>query len=230
MEKCESGGLDSLPESESAELFLALASGSNDSRELLNNLTENNGSSFFGLSRATLTKSGANEAAAFLIDRFPDISARILTAANRSEINKLDLTTAAGQNYYLENLIKSQYAGIKRERAFLLLFNSKARIICMKFMGSGTNDNLVVNIPKICSICSELPARYCVIAHNHPSGIAVPSRSDCISTLQLYRALKVIGVILVDHYIVTSTECRSIRETFDYLARNNENSEMTRDK
>ena len=217
MEKCENDGFDSLSDFESSELFLAFASGANDSRELLDNLSENASSSFFGLSRAMLTKNGANEAAAFLIDKFPDISARVLSLNSKSEFKKLDITTAAGQNYYLENLIKTQYIGVKRERALLLLFNNKARIICMKFLGSGTNDSLVLDIPKICSICSETTARYCVIAHNHPSGITEPSRADCLATLQLYGALKVIGVTLIDHYIVTNTECRSIRETFDYL-------------
>lgn len=41
-----------------------------------------------------------------------------------------------------------------------------------------------------------------IVAHNHPSGVNLPSRQDIETTKRLTEAGKVIGIPLVDHIIV----------------------------
>ena len=42
-----------------------------------------------------------------------------------------------------------------------------------------------------------------ILAHNHPSGLAEPSRADEVLTSSLKQALALIDVKLLDHFIVT---------------------------
>lgn len=51
-----------------------------------------------------------------------------------------------------------------------------------------------------------------VIAHNHPSGIAEPSRQDIKVTQQLVAAGQLLGIAFRDHVIVTKTSHFSFRE------------------
>jgi len=51
-----------------------------------------------------------------------------------------------------------------------------------------------------------------IIAHNHPSGIAEPSKEDIKTTNQLVAAGILLGMPLEDHFIVTKTGYFSFRE------------------
>ena len=51
-----------------------------------------------------------------------------------------------------------------------------------------------------------------IVAHNHPSRDASPSRADRTATASLREAARMIGVSLVDHLIVTTDAVFSFRE------------------
>ena len=50
-----------------------------------------------------------------------------------------------------------------------------------------------------------------VLAHNHPSGEALPSRSDCQATRRLAAAAEAIDCAVLDHLIFAGSECASFR-------------------
>lgn len=52
-----------------------------------------------------------------------------------------------------------------------------------------------------------------IIAHNHPSGDASPSRADIAVTQQLVAAGQILGVTMRDHLIVTKEGCYSFRKS-----------------
>ena len=49
-------------------------------------------------------------------------------------------------------------------------------------------------------------------AHNHPSGVAQPSRADELLTRQLREALTLVEVRVLDHFIVAGTQTLSFAE------------------
>jgi DNA repair protein RadC len=57
----------------------------------------------------------------------------------------------------------------------------------------------------------ELDARQVMLAHNHPSGDARPSRGDLSYTRQLSRGLYALDVVLVDHLVIARTTVTSLR-------------------
>ena len=52
----------------------------------------------------------------------------------------------------------------------------------------------------------SLNASHVVMAHNHPSGIAVPSREDEETTLRIAFTLKMIDITMVDHVVVSNDD------------------------
>jgi DNA repair protein RadC len=51
-----------------------------------------------------------------------------------------------------------------------------------------------------------------IFAHNHPSGIAEPSRADELLTQRLKEALALIDVRVLDHFIIGDGESVSLAE------------------
>lgn len=51
-----------------------------------------------------------------------------------------------------------------------------------------------------------------VLAHNHPSGVAEPSRADQTLTQTLKSALALVDVRVLDHFVVTAGATRSMAE------------------
>ena len=58
----------------------------------------------------------------------------------------------------------------------------------------------------------ELHAAAVVLAHNHPSGLADPSRADEYLTTALKNALNLVDVRVLDHLVVGRTEVVSFAE------------------
>jgi DNA repair protein RadC len=50
-----------------------------------------------------------------------------------------------------------------------------------------------------------------VLAHNHPSGDARPSESDCHATRRLAVAAEALDCTILDHLVFGGTECTSLR-------------------
>ncbi|QIK96474.1 hypothetical protein G7076_08490 [Sphingomonas sp. HDW15A] len=50
-----------------------------------------------------------------------------------------------------------------------------------------------------------------VLAHNHPSGDATPSASDCALTRRLALVGEAMDVALLDHLVLAGSECTSMR-------------------
>ncbi|MES2001274.1 MAG: JAB domain-containing protein [Pseudomonadota bacterium] len=51
-----------------------------------------------------------------------------------------------------------------------------------------------------------------VLAHNHPSGDARPSKSDCIATRRLAAAAEALDCTILDHLVFGGSDCVSMRQ------------------
>ena len=63
---------------------------------------------------------------------------------------------------------------------------------------------------KIVETALAVNATAVVLAHNHPDGVAVPSRDDVRATTQIQQALATVGVTLLDHLIFTEYDYTSV--------------------
>ncbi|TPW34683.1 JAB domain-containing protein [Oecophyllibacter saccharovorans] len=88
------------------------------------------------------------------------------------------------------------------ENFHLLFLDRKNRLIADEIQGSGTVNHAPVYPREVARKCLLLNANGLIMAHNHPSGDATPSPQDVVMTQQVEAALKVIGVRLINHYII----------------------------
>ena len=68
-------------------------------------------------------------------------------------------------------------------------------------------------IRKIVETALAVNASSVVIAHNHTSGIALPSREDISATDLLQTALQCVDVQLIDHIIVADEDYVSLKDS-----------------
>ncbi len=83
-----------------------------------------------------------------------------------------------------------------------LFLDNKHRVIKYEELFRGTIDSSTVHPREVVRRALHHNAAALVLAHNHPSGVAEPSRSDQLITDRLKQALALIDVRLLDHFIV----------------------------
>lgn len=227
IEKCGSFGFGALTKDEASMLFLCFAEYSNDVSKLYSALKDEDSCSFFELPKETLRKDGLSEAGAFLISRFSEVAARCTESLTPECVKRITAQkNAENERRALIGLIKERYVGVTSEKVLLVLIDSGNTISYLDFLNTGSGGSAIVDISRICSFAAAKKARCVVIAHNHPSGVVIPSKADCEATYKLYAALRSIGILLIDHFIVTRTKCESIRSIYDFYGSSEEHLEL----
>lgn len=162
-------------------------------------------SSIFDAPFEFLLKSGLTENAAVFIKLIPDLLSVYMD----------DKYSSKNKVINAENLPErfiNKYLGKNNEMVYLLLMDSKFKELYCGIISKGSVTNADVNVPKICELAIRHSARFAIIAHNHPSGICLPSKADIKVTVRLYRALKLLNIDLLDHYIVAEDDCISLHD------------------
>ena len=103
--------------------------------------------------------------------------------------------------------------GSRPHEVFAVLFlDSQHRLIALEELFRGTLSQTSVYPREVVVRALALNAASVVLAHNHPSGAAQPSRADEALTQTLKAALSLVDVRVLDHFVVTSTQAVSMAE------------------
>ncbi len=94
----------------------------------------------------------------------------------------------------------------------VLFLDNRHRVLGFEEMFRGTIDGASVPVREVVATCLKRNAAAVILAHNHPSGVAEPSRADKQLTDQLCQALQLIGVRVLDHLVVGDRHCTSFAE------------------
>ena len=76
----------------------------------------------------------------------------------------------------------------------------------------GTSSKVSFEIKDVVAAALKGGTDSVVLCHNHPNGMAMPSREDLQATENIVRALGLVKIQLRDHLILTETEYFSMRE------------------
>lgn len=98
------------------------------------------------------------------------------------------------------------------EAFFVMFLDSKHRVIHHQELFRGTIDSASVPVREVVKEALKHNAAALIVAHNHPSGVAEPSAADKSLTETLYLALGMVGVKLLDHFVVGDSEVVSFAE------------------
>ncbi|MGX8698995.1 MAG: JAB domain-containing protein [bacterium] len=104
------------------------------------------------------------------------------------------------------------FFGERNEVVYLLCLDAKRKPLSCQLVGKGEVGSAAVSVRRIVEVALTANATQVILAHNHPSGIALPSQEDICTTTQVSQALKLVGVTLLDHLIVADTDFVSLQD------------------
>ncbi len=116
---------------------------------------------------------------------------------------KVYLTPALTETYFSE-LFKTH----RRECLYMVCIDARRAVISKDLISEGAFDSSELDIGRIVRIAVRNDAAGVVLAHNHPGGSLEPSGADIIATQMAKNALRLVGVALEEHVIVTDEGAR----------------------
>ncbi|MGP5477596.1 RadC family protein [Pseudomonas helleri] len=94
----------------------------------------------------------------------------------------------------------------------VLFLDTKHRVLQFVRMFNGTIDQASVYPREVVKAGLALNASAAIVCHNHPSGDSTPSQADRQLTLKLKEALGLVGINLLDHFVIGHGESASLVE------------------
>lgn len=101
-----------------------------------------------------------------------------------------------------EQFLIAQLRPYKHEIFACLFLDSQNQIISFDKMFEGTIDSAHVYPREVVKRALSRNAAAVIFAHNHPSGKVEPSQADKHITQQLQKALKLVDIRVLDHFII----------------------------
>ena len=136
----------------------------------------------------------------------------VLELARRALAEELKEKTMFATPQAVRDYLQLQLGSRPYEVFAVLFLDSQHRLIVLEEMFRGTLTQTSVYPREVVIRALALNAASVVLAHNHPSGTAKPSRADEALTQTLKSALALVDVRVLDHFVVTSTGAVSMAE------------------
>ena len=130
-----------------------------------------------------------------------EISA-VIELARRSLSQELAQRTVLSSPQQVKDYLQLQLSHIGHEVFAVLFLDVQNRLIRLEEMFRGTLTQTSVYPREVVKRALDLQASAVILAHNHPSGVAEPSRADEFLTQTLQSALRLVDVRVLDHLIV----------------------------
>lgn len=203
---------DGLTDAELLELLLRFSS--HRSKELANALLDR-----FGCTAAILEASADDLAMALdltsddilLLRLVPELHRRYFLSRKQTE-TRLHSSTDIG------NYLQPYFHGARDELVYLLCLDAAGKVLRCTQISHGSVNSATVPMRRLVAEALHANASAVVLAHNHPAGIATPSKEDVELTLRLQDALAVMEIQLCDHILVADDDFVSLRDS-GYLRR-----------
>jgi DNA repair protein RadC len=110
--------------------------------------------------------------------------------------------------HYLQSLLARQ----EREIFMVLFLDNQHRVLVAQKMFSGSINSVEVHPREIVREALKVNAAALILAHNHPSGMAEPSRADRDVTRKVSEACQLLDIRLLDHLVIGHGEYVSFAE------------------
>lgn len=105
------------------------------------------------------------------------------------------------------------FFGRSKETVFLLCLDAKCKVLCCREVGEGSVNSASISVRKIVETALGANATTVVLAHNHPSGVALPSEEDVQTTWRVAAALNAVEIHLADHIVVADGDYVSMAQS-----------------
>ena len=202
-------GLDGFSDVVVLELLLTFAIPRRDTNAIAHGLLQRFGSLYAVFEAPTeslMQVPGVTQRAAVLLHMQPQLWR--CYAASRQAGTRIFPTREDCANYIL-----SQFRGAREEQVHMMSLDAKCKLLDYRKVSEGSVNSTVLPIRKVVEAALAVNATSVLIAHNHTSGIALPSKEDLQATALLQTALKCVDVYLIDHIIVADEDYVSLKDS-----------------
>lgn len=162
-----------------------------------------------GLSHASLgdleRRAGLGRAKATRLLAAMELGARVASASDDTRPSFRDVNQAA-------RYLMARYSTGHVEAFGVLLLDVRYRLLRELVVAMGCLTGSLVHPREVFKEAVAARAAYVLVFHNHPSGDPEPSAEDHRLTKRLVEAGVLLGVDVVDHIIVASTGCVSLKQ------------------
>lgn len=105
----------------------------------------------------------------------------------------------------------------KQEHLVALYLNTQNQIIHQQTIFIGSVTRSIAEPREILHYAIKHMATSLILVHNHPSGAVAPSQNDDHVTKLVKEACELMGIVLLDHLIVSHSNYFSYREKTDLI-------------
>ena len=136
----------------------------------------------------------------------------VMEVARRALAQQMAAAPVFDSPQRVKDYLGLQLAGRSQEVFAVLFLDAQHRLLRLEELFQGTLTQTSVYPREVLKRALALNAGAVVLAHNHPSGLAEPSRADEYLTQTLKTALKMIDVLVLDHIVVGQGQVVSMAE------------------
>ncbi len=104
----------------------------------------------------------------------------------------------------------SRFVGTATEDIYALLLDNQLRKIDCIRLSCGTVNHVAFDLAELYRNCLLRKVSAVILYHNHPHGLAVPSREDVEVTYQIQGKLSDVNICLLEHFVIAELSCYPI--------------------
>ena len=127
----------------------------------------------------------------------------------REELARRDALTSPEA---VRDYLRLSLATLPHEAFMALFLDSQHRLLAAEQLFRGTLAQTSVYPREVVKSALAHNAAAVIFAHNHPSGVAEPSRADELLTQALKQALSLVDIRTLDHFVVAGAQVVSFAE------------------
>lgn len=136
----------------------------------------------------------------------------VIEIARRALAQQMQAAPVFDAPQKVKDYLALHLAGRPQEVFAVLFLDGQHRLLAMREMFQGTLTQTSVYPREVVKAALAHNAGAVVLAHNHPSGVAEPSRADEFLTTALKNALALVDVRVLDHLVVGRGQVVSLAE------------------
>lgn len=129
----------------------------------------------------------------------------------RSKIEKIEkkqILSSKDASIVLEDNLR----GLNKEHFIILMLNTKNFLLGIETVSIGSLNSSIVHPRELFKSAINKSAAAIILAHNHPSGDATPSREDIEVTKRIKSGGQLLGIDVIDHIIIGDNSYYSFKE------------------
>ena len=113
----------------------------------------------------------------------------------------------------VSEVVLTDFYNLKKERCAIYLLNARFNILHCLFYDNNEYGKVEAEPKEVLSAITSHKPKYILIAHNHPSGLLMPSIKDDYTTANLVKLCELLDVDVIDHLIIADSEYYSYSQS-----------------